>query len=154
MENERLKQNLEQIKVLAEECLADLGNKSLIKSKSSQQHERLSVISQLDFTMRERAFVKRYAKGMSGPEKFTLLLACLAKGDLRKNIKLAEIKKYWNRMTKNSLLGMEFNLFYSSEAKEQDWVETKKHGEYNLRPSWKGIFKNGHSSERKAVTCV
>jgi len=77
---------------------------------------------------------------MSGPKKFTLLLAYLAKGDLKKVIALEEIQKQWNKMTAKSLLGMEFNRFYPASAKENDWVNSEKNGSYNLRPAWTAIF--------------
>ncbi len=78
---------------------------------------------------------------MSGTEKFVLLLSRLAKGKLKQEISIEEIQKYWNRMKAKSLLGLDFNRFYPTEAQDKDWVETKKRGFYNLRPSWKQIFK-------------
>ena len=57
-----------------------------------------------------------------------------------KEVELKEIEKKWNSMT--SLMDrMEFNRFFSSQAKDRDWVESKKRGFYRLRPSWKGIFE-------------
>jgi len=58
----------------------------------------------------------------------------------KKEVELKEIEKKWNSMT--SLMDrMEFNRFFSSQAKDRDWVESKKRGFYRLRPSWKGIFE-------------
>ena len=94
----------------------------------------------LDFSTPMRAFVKRYGADMSGPKKFTLLLAYLAKGDTKARVSLTEIVKFWNKMTAKNLLGMKFNRFYTSDAKENDWVNTEKSGSYHLRPSWKDIF--------------
>jgi hypothetical protein len=111
-------------------------------TSSSQPHiakERPSSIT-LDYSMPMRPFVKRHGVDMGGPKKFTLLLAYLAKGDLKKTIQFVEIKKHWNKMTAKSLLGMEFNTFYPASAKENDWVNSEKNGSYNLRPSWKAIF--------------
>ena len=56
-----------------------------------------------NFSLNERAFVKRYAATKSGRKKFTLLLAYLAKGKVGENISLSNIKKHWNKM--KSLLG-------------------------------------------------
>jgi hypothetical protein len=44
-------------------------------------------------------------------------------------------------MKSQELLGMEFNRSYAVRAKENDWVEAKKHGVYSLRPLWKEIFE-------------
>lgn len=136
---ENLQQNLEQIKALVEECLSGLSEVTHKKEKSIKTSQRLKQgrISELDFTMSARAFIKRYAKGMSGPKKFTLLLAHLAKGDADKSIKFDVIKKHW----KKGLFGGEINSFYSTQAKDKDWIDSKKKEEYNLRPSWKEIFK-------------
>ncbi|MHB8624435.1 MAG: hypothetical protein ACYDBA_13945, partial [Sulfuricaulis sp.] len=94
----------------------------------------------LDFESNARAFVKRNARSLSGPKKFVLLLAFLAKGDLKKKIPLGDIKKLWNTMKSKSTLGMKFNLFFTNNAKEHGWVDSKKRGLYNLDRSWKKIF--------------
>lgn len=87
-----------------------------------------------------RPFVKRYGARLNGQQKFTLLVAFLAGGDINKKVPLEEIEKEWNRMTGKGLLGMKFNRFYTGRAKENDWVNTEKTGLYHLRPSWKAIF--------------
>jgi hypothetical protein len=94
----------------------------------------------LDFDTPFRAFVKRSATGMSGARKFTLLVAYIAKGDVKKSVDLAEIKQHWNKVKAKGLLGMTFNSKYTSEAKEHDWVDGAA-GAYVLRPGWKGIFE-------------
>lgn len=94
----------------------------------------------VDFSSNIRAFVKQYAGGMSGPQKFALLLAYLTKGDSSKRISLEEIQRHWNKMTAKGLLGGKFNRFYSATARERDWVSTEKSGLYYLRPSWREIF--------------
>ena len=90
--------------------------------------------------MSMRPFVKKYSGGMSGPEKFTLLLAYLTKGDATKTVALSDIENQWSRMTGKGLLGMKFNRFYPSQARDNDWASTEKAGAYRLRPSWKAIF--------------
>ena len=134
-----LQRNLEQIKSLVEECLLNLvevPHKKNISIKASRQPKE-DHSSNLDFTMSGRAFIKRYARGMSGPKKFTLLLAYLAKGDTSKSIKFDVIKKHW----KKGVFGGQINSFYSTQAKDKDWIDSKKKEEYSLRPSWKAIFK-------------
>lgn len=91
------------------------------------------------FSINERAFVSRYATDKSGPKKFTLMLAFLAKGEVDKNIQLSEIKKHWGKMTTKSLLG-KFNMFYPNEAKTRGWIDSKEYGSYNLTNEWKEIL--------------
>jgi hypothetical protein len=97
---------------------------------------------QVDFSSDIRAFVKRYAKGMSGPQKFTLVVAHLTKGDSSKRILLEELEQRWNKMTAKGLLGVKFNPAYSARARENDWVATEKSGSYYVRPSWRAIFRD------------
>jgi hypothetical protein len=112
------------------------------KQRIIKETERFAGITgEIDFDIPLRPFVKKYIKGMSGPKKFTLLVSWFAKGDLKKEIALSEIRRNWNKMRAKTLLNMKFNLFYTSQAKENDWVESKRKGFYNLRPSWKEIFK-------------
>jgi len=87
-----------------------------------------------------RPFIKQYGVGLSGPKKFTLVLAHPSGGTPTKKVALEDIQRRWNRMTARSLLGMKFNRFYSAAAKDNDWVNTEKSGLYYLRPSWKNIF--------------
>ena len=81
--------------------------------------------------------MKSYSQGMNGQKKFTLLLARLAKGDLTKGIPLTEIEAHWKKMT--AIMEMDFNRFFTSKARDEDWVESSK-GQYKLRPGWKAIF--------------
>ena len=95
------------------------------------------------FDLNERAFVKRYAKNISGGQrKFTLLLAFLAKGDTAKDVSLNDIEQVWNKTSSKTLLGMKFNRFFPTTAKEHGWVNSRKRGFYNLERSWKDVFSN------------
>ena len=93
----------------------------------------------VDFSLNERTFVRRYVSDKSGPKKFTLLLAYLTKGKSDKNVKLGEIRKRWNRMKTKSLLG-KFNTFYSNDAKTRGWVDSREYGVYNLTSEWRNIL--------------
>lgn len=111
--------------------------------KSDVKEKKLSaktsnVNTDIDFSINERAFVKRYATDKSGPKKFTLLLAYLAKGEIDKNIELSEIKKHWGKMTSKTLLG-KFNMFYPNDAKTRGLIDSKEYGSYNLTSEWKTI---------------
>lgn len=99
----------------------------------------LSVKTDMDFSINERTFVKRYTADKSGPKKFTLLLAYLAKGEVDKNIELSEIKKHWGKMTGKTLLG-KFNMFYPNDAKTRGWIDSKQYGSYNLTSEWKSVI--------------
>ena len=90
-----------------------------------------------DFSLPLRAFMKRYAKGLGGPQKFTLLVAKLSGGKTGPSISLGELEKTWNRMT--ALMG-KFNPAYTTRAKDNGWVDTPKTGYYALRSSWTGAL--------------
>ncbi|MBI2997285.1 MAG: hypothetical protein HYY46_02320 [Deltaproteobacteria bacterium] len=130
---------LQEIKIIAEECIRAVGERSEVRhprKKLARVKHRRSL--QVDFDKPLRPFVKSYAKGLSGPKKFALLVSWLSKGDGKNEVALKEIERYWNRMT--SLLEMKFNRFFPARAKDNDWVESKKKGFYNLRPNWKDIL--------------
>ena len=86
------------------------------------------------FSLNPRAFMKKYGRGRSGPQKFTLLLARLANGDGSKEVSFEAIKDQWDKM--KGIIG-KFNSAYSTRAKDEDWIDTKKQGVYVLKPSWK-----------------
>ena len=88
----------------------------------------------LDFTLPVRAFVKRYAKNLGGPQRFTLLLARLSGGKVGTAVSLREFEKAWNRMTEP--MGGRFNSAYTTRAKDNGWVDTPKTGSYALLSSW------------------
>jgi len=93
----------------------------------------------IDFSINERAFVKRYAINKSGPKKFTLLLSYLVKGEVGKNTGLSDIKSHWDKMSAKNMLG-QFNMFYSNDAKNRGWVDSKEYGKYNLTNEWKNVL--------------
>jgi len=129
-----------QARVILDRVLKHLSaDASSAVTMAPKQHDQ-KLTGALDFSMPIRAFIKKYSGRMSGPKKFTLMLAYLAKGNLDKEIMLTDIEDRWNRMTSKSLLGMKFNRFYSSQAKENDWVHASKQGSYHLRPNWKSIL--------------
>src|SRR5439155_12033109 len=69
----------------------------------------------IDFSLPVRAFVKRHAKGLGGPQRFTVLLARLSGGKIGAAVSLKEIEKAWNRMTEP--MGGKFNPAYTTRAK-------------------------------------
>ena len=45
-------------------------------------------------------------------------------------------------MKASNLLGMKFNRFYPTVAKEHGWVDSPRKGAYVLMESWKEIFEH------------
>jgi hypothetical protein len=68
----------------------------------------------LDFSLPVRAFVKRHAKSVGGPQKFTVLLARLSGGKTGAAVALKEIEKTWKRMT--GPIGGKYNSAYTRES--------------------------------------
>jgi len=132
---------LHQARALVDECIAELNGVPLRKSArtpSRTRHPKGDLAHHdLDFDANQRAFVKAYARDLSGPKKFVLLVAYLAKGKIGTEVEVKEVEKHWNKMTAPNLLDGKFNSFYTSAAKEQGWVNTKKYGVYVLRPRWR-----------------
>ncbi|MGZ4867857.1 MAG: hypothetical protein ACXV7C_11575 [Candidatus Angelobacter sp.] len=137
---------LHQARALVDECIAEIKGQPRHKSVRilvhSPRQKSAATPRDLDFEANERAFVKAHARGLSGPKKFALLVAYLAKGKVGTEVELKEVQKYWNRMTAPNLLDGKFNRFYTNSAKESGWVNTKKQGIYLLRPSWTQVLKS------------
>ena len=140
MKNKDLVKKLESVRALIDQCLVDVrGSASTQKTKATSRIKR-EVVSRghIDFGIPVRPFMKRYSKGMSGQKKFTLLLARLTQGDLKRQIPLADLRKQWGRI--KGILGMEFNTFYSTTAGDNGWVECRRAGLYNLRSTWRHVL--------------
>lgn len=131
MENEELSKIIARIEKLEK---AVFGGRRVKKDKS--QH---TLPVDIDFSLNERAFIKRYASKKSGPEKFTILLAHLVRGNVDKEIEISEITKHWSKMSAKNLLG-KFNRFYSNDAKTKGWVDSKKRGSYKLTKEWENAL--------------
>ncbi len=107
------------------------------KVRERKPRATVTVRTNPDFSLPMRAFMKRYAKGLGGPQKFTLLVAKLSGGKTGPGISLGQLEKTWNRMT--ALMG-KFNPAYTTRAKDNGWVDTTKTGHYALRSSWTGAL--------------
>lgn len=139
---QELAAKLRKVQTLVSDCI-DLatqlqrGSHKTAKSAGRTQHR----VTTVDFGLNQRAFLKRYAKKLSGgPKKFVAVLACLAKGDTSKDVPLSEIEQLWNKSSSKNLLGMKFNRFFSTTARENGWADSEKRGFYRLESSWKDIF--------------
>lgn len=102
--------------------------------RTSGREPRAPARTSPDLSLPVRAFMKRHAKGLSGPQKFAALLARLSGGKAGAAISLKDIEKAWNRMT--GLMGGRFHPAYTTRAKENGWVDTPKTGHYALLPGW------------------
>ena len=139
--NAQLIERIAQARQLLDEALSLARRTTAVfsSSKAPATTQLKIAANALDFSMPMRAFIKKYSKNMNGAKKFTLLVAYLTRGDSGQTVVLADVEKNWNKMTAKGLLGMKFNRWYSSQAKENDWTDAET-GSYHLRPSWKNIF--------------
>ena len=120
-----------------EKLEAKVFSSEKIQQKKGKSSNKASL--DIDFSINERAFVNRYIAGKSGPQKFTLLLAYLAKGKIDKPITIARLKNAWSKMSGKRLLG-QYNDFYPTEAKNKGWVDTPKRGYYTLSNEWENSY--------------
>lgn len=110
-------------------------------SRTASKAVRGKESSNVDFSLPLRPFMKRHAMGASGARKFAILVARMAKGDLKADVRFAEIEKQWNKMTQ--LMGGKFNGAHATRAKDQGWVDSPKHGMYRLIDGWRGALTGG-----------
>jgi hypothetical protein len=89
----------------------------------------------LSFSLNALAFMKKYARSMSGSRKFTLLLAHLVQGKTGQEIAGERIASAWNRM--KSVLGGAYNGAHATRAKAEGWIDSPKWGHYALSSSWR-----------------
>lgn len=140
---------LQEIKTIAEECIRAVGERSevrrprkkLAQVKHAQVKRPLEAVP-LSFNTNRLAFMKKHARGLSGRQKFTLLLAHLGKRDISQQVSSAEVEKHWNKM--KVVLGGKYNGVYANRAKAEGWVETPKHGVYTLSAFWKDSLTKGN----------
>lgn len=132
---------LNQIRVLIEETIREHEGIGPANKKSPIRPKAHSGTSELSFSTNALAFMKKNVRGLSGPQKFTLLLARLVEGRVSKEVSFAELEKQWNKMT--VILGGKFNAAYANRAKANGWVDAPKHGTYALSKTWKSALKKG-----------
>ena len=89
---------------------------------------------ELDFGLHARAFMKRFGSGLGGPQRFTLLLAHMAKGKAGVAISAEDLRKQWSKM--KGPMGGDFYTMFGTRAKDAGWVDTAKKGQYALRANW------------------
>jgi hypothetical protein len=117
------------------------AKKSRKPPQAAKQPASPTARPEADLTLPLRTFMNRFAQGLPGPRKFTLLVAHLSGGDLNKQVPAGDIEKQWNKM--KGLLGGPFNSAYTTRAKDKGWIDSTKFGAYNLLPDWEGALTDG-----------
>jgi len=87
-----------------------------------------------DFELPVRAFVKRYAKNLSGPRKYAVLVARLCDGTVGKTVSPREVERQWRSMTEP--MGGDYNAAYASRAKNEGWVDAPDRNSIVLLKHW------------------
>jgi len=105
----------------------------------SKRNAKAPTNADLDFDLPPRAFVKRYARGLSGPKRLTLLVARLSEGKVGTSVLAKEIEKQWNSMTEP--MGGRYNAAYQTRAKDEGWIDVPSRGSVVLRKDWKDALK-------------
>ena len=94
----------------------------------------------LDFSLNQRAFIKKYSSGFNGQEFFVLILAYLVSGKESTPIDLLQIKTTWKSCS--GIIGQPYASIFSTRAKENGWADAAKNtrGSYVLGKQWKDIL--------------
>lgn len=108
--------------------------KAVFNKNAKKEKVKLLKNDKINFKLNLKAFIKRYAVKMSGPKKFTLILAYLVEGKVGKEIDIKCIKEKWYKK-----LGT-LNDSYTNFAQSRGWVNSKSRGIYCLTNEWKNIF--------------
>jgi len=90
-----------------------------------------------DFQLPVRAFMKKYAVGKNGAQKFAMLVAHMTKGDTQACVSGADIECEWNKMT--AILCGAYNRAHPTRAKERGWVNSPKWGTFTLLRGWEQV---------------
>lgn len=84
MNKERLIESLTEIQRLVPECLAAVNESETPVTKSSAKHKPAAALGKTsqapDFRLPVRAFMKEYAVGLNGQQKFALVVAFFFEG--------------------------------------------------------------------------
>ncbi|MDD4411836.1 MAG: hypothetical protein PHO58_05025 [Bacilli bacterium] len=131
-------EKLKKIQNLLNECIEELSNSDLKTNFNKQKNKQTTRIYP-DFSLNERAFIKKYGKTLSGPKQFVLLVSYIAKGDNKNIVKSEDITKEWNRLS-SFMVGGKSQRNFSTRAKENGWIDSPKHGSYTLSKNWTNIF--------------
>lgn len=128
MNNDEIKQINERLKKLEEAVFNTAVKETNTKSNA------------FDFSLNERAFLKKYSSNFNGQQSFALICAYLAQGRKDVEIALSKIKDIW--MSCAGVIGCPYSSIFSTRAKENGWVDVmkEKKGSYLLGKNWQDIF--------------
>ena len=136
MSQETFVARLKQVRVLVDELIDELKRKGHTSNKTGvSRRQRGPSAASISFDSSPLAFMNKHARGLNGSQKFTLLLARLAKGNTATEVSFQELKKQWNKM--KPVMGGRFNGAHANRARAMGWADTKKHGIYHLCEPWK-----------------
>ena len=108
----------------------------------TKENPTAAKISELDFSLNQRAFIKKYSAGFNGQEFFALILGYLSGGKELTPVDLSKIKLVWKSCL--GIIGAPYASTFSTRAKENGWVDSAKdaRGSYVLGKHWRDVFKN------------
>jgi hypothetical protein len=87
-----------------------------------------------DFDLPVRAFANRYAKNLSGPRKYAVLVARLCSGKLGEPISPRDVERQWRSMTEP--MGGAYNGAHLSRAKNEGWIDQPTRESVVLLKDW------------------
>ena len=139
MDNKKLIKKLVGAQEAIKDCIDELSREGKIKLPEhfSLPSDRKISPKKIDFSLNSRNFFKKYTKKLSGPKKFVVATAFLAKGKFDADISYEVIERLWKKH--KTILGSMANN-YGTRAKESGWLDSKKYATYHLTNKWEDIF--------------
>lgn len=94
MDRDKLIATLQQIKTIVDDALGDVARDGAGKGRSAvRETKRKSKAMDISFNVNILAFMNKHARGLKGPQRFTLLLARLVKGSTTEQMSIGEKSK-------------------------------------------------------------
>ncbi|MCE9586222.1 hypothetical protein K8R04_02795 [Candidatus Uhrbacteria bacterium] len=140
MKNEEILAQLKVAQGIVNRCITALELPATRATARKMSIPTAPKVTNVDFSLNARNFVKTYGRNMNGQKKFVLLLAYLTKGKTGTDVETGTITPLWGKMKAKELLGYAYNDKYPTAAKTSGWIDSKKHGTYHLRDAWNEIF--------------
>ena len=143
MKGKELQNKLQKIISLAEECQVILSTQKHRKHNGNTRRKQKNPVHvsqkrEINFNLNSRAFFKQNVKSLTGPKKYTLVVAYLTKGKVGQELSSDKIKACWDKHSK--LLGGKLKSgVYGTRAKESGWLDDPKYGFYCLTKDWVDI---------------
>lgn len=127
---------------MSKEDIADLVKRveileSIVLRADNKQANNMNDAKSINFNLNERAFASKYAKDRTPAQRFAILVAFHAKGNISEEVSLKQVQDSWKRMT---AIIKNFNRKYTTEAKTQGLVDSPRASTYQLGADWKAAF--------------